>query len=106
MLRAVSALTISISIAILGVVFTPFGASAQSQCDTRANVISVLQGKYKESQAAVGVTMNGALLEVWTTEDGATWSILVSNPGGQTCLVAAGEGWQSVPLAALQGPRT
>lgn len=98
MLRSILTLTLFLSIEILGLIFTPFAASAAPQCDERANVISVLSEKYKEHQSAVGVTMNGALLEIWESEGGETWSILVTTPGGLSCLVAAGESWQQVTV--------
>lgn len=92
----VLALTISLSITIISLGFTPFAASAQPQCDERAAVISVLQEKYKESPIAIGVTHSGGLVEVLTTPDGATWSIIVTTPQGIACLVAAGESWRTM----------
>ena len=71
------------------------------QCDQRARVIGHLAQKYKEAPVAVGVTSNGGMVEVLTTGDGGTWTIILSNPNGTSCLVAAGEGWR-----ALQFDRT
>ncbi len=34
------------------------------------------------------------------SRDGKTWTIIISTPDGQSCLVAAGEGWRAVPKAA------
>lgn len=88
-----------LAITILGLIFTPFGASGQPQCDARERVISVLSKKYKELIVSRGVTANGGLIEVLTSEGGATWSILVTTPQGMSCLVAAGEGWQTLALS-------
>jgi len=71
------------------------------QCDQRARVIGHLAQKYKEAPVAIGVTSNGGMVEVLTTGDGGTWTIILSNPNGTSCLVAAGEGWR-----ALQFDRT
>lgn len=101
MLRGILKAPLIIAIEITWLLFTPFAASAQSQCDERANVISVLQQKYKESPIAIGVTHNGGLVEVLTTADGSTWSIIVTTPQGMACLIAAGEGWKAMVAAAL-----
>src|SRR3546814_17913127 len=71
-------------------------AMAQPQCDQRESVLQVLQQKYKEQPIALGVTHNGGLVEVLTTGNGNTWSIIVTTPHGMYCLVAAGDGWQAM----------
>ncbi len=82
----------------------PIGATAQEQaptqarqqCDDRANVIGHLAAKYQEAPVAIGVTSAGGLVEVLSTGDGNTWTIIVSNPNGIACLLAAGEGWRAI----------
>ena len=68
------------------------------QCDQRARVIGHLAKKYKEAPVAIGVTTSGGMVEVLTTADGGTWTIILSNPNGISCLVAAGEGWRALPF--------
>ena len=73
----------------------PLGAHAQTQsetllCDRRANIIGSLAEKYREAPVAIGVTSTGSIVEVLTTGDGTTWTIIVSNPNGTSCLIAAG----------------
>ena len=75
-------------------------ATAQPQCDQRDSVLEVLQSKYKESPVAIGVTHNGGLVEVLSTGNGTTWSIIVTTPQGMSCLVAAGEGWKAMEQVA------
>ena len=75
--------------------------AAQPQCDQRDSVLQVLQQKYKEQPIALGVTHNGGLVEVLTTGNGNTWSIIVTTPQGMSCLVAAGEGWKAMQQVAL-----
>ncbi len=76
----------------------------QNQCNTRDNVISLLSSKYKEAPVAVGVTNTGGLVEVLSTGDGNTWTIIVTTPQGMSCLVAAGEGWRAVEQTAAMEP--
>ncbi len=66
------------------------------QCDQRARVIGHLAKIYKEAPVAIGVTTTGGMVEVLTTGDGGTWTIILSNPNGISCLVAAGEGWRAL----------
>ncbi len=70
-------------------------AQAQ-QCDQRARVIGHLAQKYQETPVAIGVTAAGGMVEVLTTGDGGTWTIILSNPNGTSCLVAAGDGWRAL----------
>lgn len=74
----------------------------QNQCNTRDSVISLLASKYKEAPVAVGVTNTGGLVEVLSTGDGNTWTIIVTTPQGMSCLVAAGEGWRALEQIALE----
>ncbi len=64
-------------------------------CGSRTNVLERLERDYEERRHSVAITANGRLLEVLTSPLGS-WSIIVSEPGGSTCLVANGEGWRPV----------
>ncbi len=82
------------------------GAAQQSPCNQRDKVLGHLAQKYQELPVAVGVTNRGALVEVLSTEDGKTWTIIISSPDGQACMVASGEGWRGLPPAdAPQDPQ-
>ncbi len=76
-------------------------AVAAPQCSPRESVLKMLQSKYKEAPVAVGVTNNGGLVEVLSTGQGETWSIIITTPQGVSCLVAAGEGWRAVEHVAM-----
>jgi hypothetical protein len=82
----------------------PAMAAGNMACSQRDDVLHQLGDKYKEAPSAVGlVANNGGLIEVLTSDNGATWTIIVSMPNGTSCLLAAGENWQAVEHAA-QGP--
>ncbi len=88
--------------AYLGLALVPvltlgsFEAAAQSACSPRSEVVGHLAKKYGEAPVAIGVTNKGGLVEVRTTSDGNTWTIIVSMPNGTACMVAAGEGWRTM----------
>jgi hypothetical protein len=89
-------LTLSAAAAVIA-----WPAAAQPQCSPRASVLKMLESKYKEAPVAVGVTNNGGLVEVLSTGQGETWSIIITTPQGVSCLVAAGEGWRAVEHVAM-----
>ncbi len=41
-------------------------------------------------------------MEVLSTGDGDTWSIIITTPKGMSCLVAAGEGWRVIEQLAME----
>ncbi len=77
-------------------------------CMARADLLGRLIERYGEFPVAFGLTNAGGLVELITTSDGGTWTIIVSNPNGTSCLVAAGEGWRNhrEPPSPNLGPRT
>ena len=79
------------------------GQYGQPQCTERATALAHLAKKYGEASVAAGITLNGALVEVFTTGDGNTWTIIVSTPNGMSCLVAAGEGWRTFERPKPEG---
>jgi hypothetical protein len=64
-------------------------------------VLELLAQKYSEAPVAIGVANNGGLVEVLSTGDGNTWSIIITSPQGMSCLVAAGEGWRIIEQLAM-----
>jgi hypothetical protein len=75
-------------------------------CAPRAAIVQKLDETYKEARQAIALTKQGGLLEIFVSAKGS-WSILVSNPNGKACLVAAGENWQQQEqLVAHLGPQS
>lgn len=81
-------------------------ASTDRNCSTRANVLKQLSHKYSESPTAVGLAQNGGIIEVLTSNEGGTWTIIITMPDGTSCMVAAGEDWETLPkfAAKAKGP--
>ncbi len=70
---------------------------AQAQnCASRAEALRNLGDKYGEAPIAMGLTNKGAVLEVLTSEDGATWTLIITMPNGISCMVAAGRMWETM----------
>ena len=75
-------------------------ASSGPACVKRTDLIKHLEAKYHEAPSAVGLADNGALLEVFSSKSGETWTVTVTMPNGISCMVATGQQWQDVPRMA------
>ncbi len=91
---------------LLFVESTQWAVAQSTPCTDRTAAIRHLEGKFSEAPVAVGLTNTGAVLEVLTSDEGRSWTMLVTMPDGNSCLVAAGEAWKIIPsLADLEyGP--
>ena len=78
-------------------------AAAEAICDQRAQLIKYLADEYKETPIAIGIVPAGGVLEVLSSAEGTSWTILASFPNGMTCIVAAGENLQMLPQLAKLG---
>ena len=74
----------------------PAAAAGQPTCDTRDKILRHLGQKYSESPVAMGVANTGGVVELLSSRDGQTWTLLVTMPNGRTCLLAAGEELQNI----------
>lgn len=73
------------------------------QCGPRGAILQSLAKTYKEVPTHRGVVSTGSLLEVLVSPSGS-WTIIITVPGGPTCLVSSGEGWRSLPVKGDEGP--
>ena len=89
-------------IALAALIPTP--AVAQQGCVERDKALTRLETKFAESPISMGVTDGGGLIEVLATDDGKTWTIIVTTPQGMSCLVAAGEDWRTQDYEQPMGP--
>ena len=72
-------------------------AMAQVPCGQRDSIVKWLAVKYKEAPIATGVSSKGSLIEVLSTLDGDTWTLIVTSPDGNSCMIASGQGWRARP---------
>lgn len=75
-------------------------------CGTRDEMTDQLRRTFGEAQTGLGLISAAQVLEVWSSEETGTWTILMTDSDGQTCMVAAGEAWKRVPVeVAVRGER-
>ncbi|RVD60966.1 hypothetical protein EN828_02780 [Mesorhizobium sp. M2D.F.Ca.ET.185.01.1.1] len=74
-----------------------------AQCAARADIIKALGDKYHESEAGRGLINPNVVLEIFVSDQGS-WTVLASDTKGQSCVLSAGEGWDSPTIrAAMPG---
>lgn len=75
-------------------------ANAQNRnCADHAQVVERLAVRYGESRQSIGLGADNSVIEVFASMDTGTWTITMTQPGGPTCLVAAGQAFQQVSEA-------
>lgn len=89
-----NAIIAAIAVAAAGAAL-PVPVNAQPVCGSRDGFVAGLERQFGEHRSIEAVTSAGALMEVFVSGSGS-WTILVTLPGGPSCLVASGEGWQPV----------
>ena len=83
-------------------VSTPALATNGPNCGQRDQVVELLKTRHAEAPVSMGLAVNGTVVEVFSTKDGASWTLLMTMPNGQTCMIAAGESWTPVVQVASQ----
>jgi hypothetical protein len=61
-------------------------------CGQRTVLVEAMKNIFGESPQATGVMSSNELFEVFVSPAG-TWTILITNPHGISCVAAAGENW-------------
>ena len=52
----------------------------------------------------MGLANNGGVLEILVSQSSESWTIIVTMPNGVSCLVAAGESWEMLPIVSALKP--
>ncbi|WP_170343330.1 hypothetical protein [Ruegeria arenilitoris] len=73
-------------------------------CAPRPDVLQRLAETYGETRRGIGMARQGTVMEVFASDDTGTWTITVTLPNGLTCLMAAGEAYET--LAEALPPNT
>lgn len=68
-----------------------------SMCGEREQVVAELSQQFKEKPMAIGQVDSNAVVEILVSETGS-WTILATGTDGQSCIVSAGEGFQSTTM--------
>lgn len=77
-------------------------ASAQYQYYVEhRDLVAHLSEQFQERQFAFGLIGQMAIMEVYVADSGS-WTIIVTDVAGRSCIVAAGEHWENVVIPTDQ----
>ncbi len=87
------------SLGIAGAMLSWTGpASAQQACATHDEATKQLETQFDERIAGRGLASAGKrMLELFVSEKGS-WTLMISEPNGRSCVLTSGESWQQLPL--------
>jgi hypothetical protein len=84
-----------VSLAAFATILLPMAASAQQNCAKRDQVVARLANKYGEVRQSIGLAPNNGVFEIYASQDTGSWTILVTNAKGLSCLVASGQAFET-----------
>ncbi len=82
--------------AILLALILPHSAKAQRACAPRDAVVQKLAEDYGESRQSIGLGHDNSVVEVFASLASGSWTITVTRASGLTCLVASGQGFETL----------
>ena len=93
-----------IRIAAIGTALALSTLSAQAQfiCGGHSDVVAALAKALQQKQIGYGVVGQAAIVEVYVSASG-TWSMLVTDVQGRSCIFATGDGWENTAITTTQG---
>ncbi len=84
---------IPVALALAVLAGPAFAQQQPAACGDRGDLLTQLRDQYQEDPAGFGLTGNGAVVELMTSDKG-TWTLILSFPNGRSCLMATGDGWE------------
>ena len=90
---------LGIGVLFAGVIEASPAAAQEAQAPwfERTEIVGQLAARYTEAPTALGLTSTGAVLELFATADGATWTLVITLPSGKSRVIATGESWTRRP---------
>ena len=71
-------------------------ANAEQFCAPRDKAVVQLEKQFGEFVSGRGLAVNGKrMIELFVSEKGS-WTVLISDPKGLSCVVTSGENWQGI----------
>ena len=89
--------------AVAGFLLAPQAAHGATVCAHRALFVDQLREQHNEMVVAEGLAANGSVLEILTSPEGETWTIIISTPRGFSCVIAVGSHYETVKARKQKG---
>lgn len=72
-------------------------STAGPPCGRHEEVTKALTSKYQETRRVLGVINSRHVMEIFLSPEG-TWTVLVTDTNGMSCITASGDAWQEVSV--------
>ncbi len=69
---------------------------AQPVCMPHDDFRVELHRNFSEVPVAIAIANNGALIELYAKRDRSSWTLMMTRPGGTSCVLVAGEEWNDL----------
>lgn len=103
-LRPPATATAALSLCAALTLWASPGWGQAPSCADWKEITEHLEKEYGEVAVGAGIDISGTrMLEVYASPSGS-FTVLVTIAGGDTCLVASGQGWQTLQPKKKQGP--
>jgi hypothetical protein len=90
---------LALSLGFGGVILAAQIARAEPQCGPREMVLQSLADRYSETRRSLGLAGPTQMMELFANDATGTWTITLTMPDGVTCMVASGQGFQTLDEA-------
>lgn len=97
-MRVVMGLAVGLAMGLAVLVVAAMMPAHAAACLAREDIGERLADDHGERLRAAGLASNGELLEVFASP-GGTWTLVLTDASGRSCVVASGEGWSPEPAA-------
>ena len=81
-------------VAVLLLLASP--AAGQTLCGKHNDIIARLAARYAETPHFIAITDGNWMAEIFISKGGETWSLVITNSMGTSCITASGKNWRAV----------
>ncbi|MBE1285807.1 MAG: hypothetical protein GJ676_21015 [Rhodobacteraceae bacterium] len=89
-------INMTIGLGIMVLAAQQVSAQGNRNCAPRPAVLERLAEGYGETRRGIGLGSQGAVVEVFASDETGTWTITVTLPNGMTCLIASGQSYENL----------
>lgn len=76
---------------------------ARPICAERGVIVEKLENGFHESYQGAGLQSATSLVEIWSSDETGSWTMLLSKADGTSCVIASGMNWQFDQKPELAG---
>jgi hypothetical protein len=85
----------ALSLGLAGLIMGPGALHAEPKCAAHQMVVDQLAHQFGESRHSIGLASDNTVMELYSAPDTGTWTLTATLPNGLTCLVAAGDNFET-----------